>query len=64
MGSLENSDPRPAKFTGPSETERISNSCPVTLRADCYIPIKVSEEIHFVLCLPRPESPVDYMLRL
>lgn len=62
MSILEKSDPQNMKFTRRSETESVCNFCFVTLRADRYMPIEVSEEIHADVCLLRLDSPVDYVL--
>jgi len=62
MSTIGNSDPQSTKFTRRSEKESICNSCFVTLRADRYMPIEVSEEIHADVCLLRPDSPIDYVL--
>jgi hypothetical protein len=63
MSTLGNSNPEPTNFLRRSETESICNSCFGTLRADRYMPIEVAEEIHADVCLMRPDSPVEYVLR-
>jgi hypothetical protein len=62
MSALEDPDRHPAKFTRRSETGSTCNFCFVTPKAGRYIPIEMAVETHSDLCLPRPESPVEYVL--
>ena len=60
MSTPQNPDPQPSKFLRRSETESICLLCFLTIKADRFLPIDVSEDIHSDVCLVRPAFEVSH----